>query len=289
MDLRSSLPYAGMFVLYIAVVGLALYLVVPFADAGMEVSDAPEDPSNTLVFVGLVLAMTAGMIAAMKFDFDFVVRVGVLFSVGVLSFYVASAFLPDVAGVAVAGVVVLSLYVHPEWYVVDGAGVLVGAGGAAIFGISLSPLPAVLLLGLLAVYDAVAVYRTKHMLTLADGVMEMRLPVLFVVPRSLDYSFLEHEAVEDDDRDALYMGLGDAVIPTVLAASALRFLDAPLAVNHAAQGAVVGGFLGFAFLMLLVSRGKPHAGLPLLNGGSIAGFFLGALAMGSTPLEALGL
>jgi presenilin-like A22 family membrane protease len=36
-------------------------------------------------------------------------------------------------------------------------------------------------------------------------------------------------------------------------------------------------------------RGRAHAGLPLLNGGAIAGYLLGALVAGVPLLDALGL
>jgi presenilin-like A22 family membrane protease len=47
--------------------------------------------------------------------------------------------------------------------------------------------------------------------------------------------------------------------------------------------------VGFVLLMRKVAEGEPHAGLPLLNGGAIAGFFVGAYVVGVTPLEALGI
>jgi presenilin-like A22 family membrane protease len=39
----------------------------------------------------------------------------------------------------------------------------------------------------------------------------------------------------------------------------------------------------------MVLKGRAHAGLPLLNGGSIAGYLVGALASGIPLVEALGL
>lgn len=293
MDPSDLAPYLGMAALFAVVVAGALFLVPPFSEAGLQATETPEDPANTAIYVVAVLVITALIIAAMRYEVDFLVKAGVLFSVGVLAFYVLDAFLPSVAGGVIAVALVGLLYLHPEWYVVDAAGVLMGAGAAAIFGVSLGVLPAFLLLALLAIYDAVAVYRTKHMLTLADGVMEMRLPVLFVVPRRRGYSFMEDVSVEEDDRDALYMGLGDAVIPTVLAASALSFAgemhDVAGVELYTAGGAVAGIAAGFGGLMYLVSKGKPHAGLPLLNAGAVLGFFAGALYVGVTPLQALGL
>jgi presenilin-like A22 family membrane protease len=44
-----------------------------------------------------------------------------------------------------------------------------------------------------------------------------------------------------------------------------------------AIGVIIGGLCGYLFLMTRVALGIPQAGLPLLNGGSIVGFFVSGL------------
>lgn len=183
-----------------------------------------------------------------------------------------------VLATSVAGAMALTwlLYKYPEWWVVDAVGVLVSAGAIAIFGISFGILPALILLVALAVYDYVSVYRTKHMISLADNVMQLRLPIMLIVPKHRGYSFLEESTHLKDDlakgkkRDAMFMGLGDVVIPSILAVVAFH-----KALDFATLGALAGTLLGFLFLMTMVLRGKAHAGLPSLNGGAMLGFFLG--------------
>jgi presenilin-like A22 family membrane protease len=41
--------------------------------------------------------------------------------------------------------------------------------------------------------------------------------------------------------------------------------------------------------MWMVMKGRAHAGLPLLNGGAIAGYLVGALLAGVALLDAVGL
>ena len=93
----------------------------------------------------------------------------------------------------------------------------------------------------------------------------------------------------------MFIGLGDAIIPTVLVTSAAVFLDSdPLVtvgevvVTLPALTAILGTIAGLVVLLWMVAKGRAHAGLPLLNGGSIAGYLLGALASGLTLAEALG-
>jgi presenilin-like A22 family membrane protease len=284
--LRDVAPFVGMAALFIAVELLAIALVPSFEAAGLQATENAQDPTNSVIYFAAILVFTGFLLLAVRLGYGIVLRAVIIASVGVLCFYALSALIPFAAAVA-GGVGVAALVAfYPEWYVVDTAGVLMGAAGAGIFGISFGIVPALLLLVVLAVYDAVAVYRTEHMLTLADGVMDLKLPVMFVVPRSAGYSFVDatEEVTEGDESDALYMGLGDAVIPGVLVASAAHFVGYAPAV-----GALVGALVGFVFLMRKVAEGEPHAGLPLLNGGAIAGFFIAAYAVGITPFEAMGL
>jgi len=341
---RRALAAAGFTaVLFLLVQVGALALVRPFEAAEMQAFSDPQDPTNSLLYVALVLVATGGMLLAFRYGGDGVVRAVVVLTAGLLSWYVLVVVLPlrpAVAGVAVlpaagALAVVAALSVYPEWWVIDASGVLMGAGAAGLFGISFGVGPALVLLTVLAVYDALSVYGTEHMLSLAEGVLSLRVPVLFVVPTTPSYSFLDaaddggesagdaaadagpaataEEAGDPDgddgapgdgdegpidetalERDALFVGLGDAVVPTVLVASAAVFVDAPplvdgVALNAPALGAMVGTMLGLAGLLVLVFRGKPHAGLPLLNGGAIGGYLLAALASGVPLAAAIGL
>lgn len=317
----------------------ALALVEPFMDAGYQTVEDPSDPTNSILYIGAILVATAVMLVAMKFGVDQLLQGLIIFASVFLSFYVFSVVIPGV--VTVGGLNVLAvvaalllgvgLLAYPEWYVIDAAGIVMGAGAAGLFGISFGLLPALVLLVVLAVYDAISVYGTEHMLTLASGVMDLRLPVVLVIPLTLSYSFLEEEGPEtisegeaddtdaddttkesadentediDEDeeplepfeRDAFFIGLGDAVIPSILVASAAFFrpgdaplLDVPgLAVTVPALGAVLGTTVGLLVLMWMVMKGRAHAGLPLLNGGAIAGYLLGTLVAGIALVDAFG-
>ena len=317
----------------------ALALVPEFVESGYQAVENPDDPTNSLVYILAILVMTGLMLAAFRYDFDQAIRLLIVGVSAWLSWYVFSALLPPVAAVVPALAVAVALLAYPEWYVIDTAGVLMGAGAAGLFGISFGLLPALVLLSLLAVYDAVSVYGTEHMLSLAEGVMDLNIPVVLVIPLSLSYSLLDGDesgggdesdaggtdtddansddadgdgddaAAEDtaddaddvadptpiEDRDAFFIGLGDAVIPTVLVASAATFSPAAslgvplLGLNLPALFAMVGQLAGLLVLMSWVIKGRPHAGLPLLNGGVIGGYLIGSVAAGVPLIEAVGL
>ncbi len=346
MDDRSRLAVgaAGAAVLFVLVQVGALLLVEPFVDAGYQAVEDPGDPTNSAIYLGAILVMTGFILAIIRFGVEWLLRAVVILVSVLLAWYVFSATVPRVLGPSsgpVAAVLLsvalgVALFVHPEWYVIDAAGVVIGAGGAGLFGVSFGPLPAILLLVALAVYDALAVYRTKHMLTLAESVTGLKLPLVLVVPLSWDYSFRaadpvgEAPAPDDGDRaaegapgaspagardepgpaapgdagegggpaleerEAFFIGLGDTVMPTILVASAAVFLEAPpllagSALNLPALAAMAGTLVGLGVLLRQVAKGQPHAGLPLLNGGAIAGYLAGAQAAGVPVVVALGL
>ncbi|MFW6435196.1 MAG: presenilin family intramembrane aspartyl protease PSH [Halovenus sp.] len=391
---RELLASGAIVLIFLAVQIGALALVGPFEQEGLQEVENTSDPSLSIVYLAAILVATALMLVALKYGGDEILRLIIIFAGVYIALFVFQTLVPALISVSIAGssvnvlawvgalVLGVALFVYPEWYVIDAAGVLMGIGASALFGINFGILPALVLLSVLAVYDAISVYGTEHMLTLASGVMDMRVPVLFVVPLSLSYSFLEsekpdtvpdedgadeaetpasddsadatptdeypnpddivepearldvstlndlgpegvrnldrewleaieldeedveeldddvHEALDDIDgeRDALYIGLGDAVIPTVLVTSAAFFVETGpvlsvlgISATLPALTAMVGTLAGLVVLLWLVQQGRAHAGLPLLNGGTIAGYLLGALVSGLSLMEALGL
>jgi presenilin-like A22 family membrane protease len=198
---------------------LALLLATPFREAGYQAFENPEDPINPLIYIVLILVFTGVILAVVKLKRESFVRYIILGAMAITMVYVFTLpfwylliYLQDPAlftvnsttaqmgilttlswiafglSILLAGLLTYLLIRRPEWYVVDAVGISVAAGVIAILGISFGILPALLLLIFLAIYDAWAVYRTKHMITLADAVTSQRLPVLLVIPKSKDYS-----------------------------------------------------------------------------------------------------
>ena len=370
MNVRAARGVAVAALVFLVVQVGAVSLVPTFDSAGYSAVEDPQDPTNSVVYLGAIVVVTALMLAAFRFDLDRVVRAVIVLSSGLLSWYVFSVALPSTAALVASALVAVALWTYPEWYVIDAAGALMGAGAAGLFGISFGLLPAIVLLAALAVYDAVSVYGTEHMLDLAEGVMALRIPVVLVIPFTWSYSLLDADlsgrveearggdegdertrdeetdpaAVEGDggaagagtaaddrptgddgtatdhgmaaeegaeeasdsdrraegvdpaDREVFFIGLGDAVMPAVMVASAAFWSPAPAlgvpglpAMGLPALLAMVGTFLGLGQLLRMVLRGRAHAGLPLLNGGAIGGYLLGSLVAGVPLVTALGL
>ena len=277
-------PIAVMTIFVMIVQILSLALMPSLFASEVRVFENPESAANPLGYILLVLGFTLFVLVAIKKGKGWIVSGTILLAVVMSIYYVLYAFFAPSIALILSVVVLLLLCLYPEWYVIDLVGLLVCAGVSTLFGLSMTVFPTLLLLMILAIYDGISVYKTKHMVTLAEGVMNIRAPLLFIVPRRRSYSFRK-EGTGGNDRGAYFLGLGDAIIPTVLVISANWSLNAPLygvgglMVNVPALGAMLGTYLGFVALSM-TPREKPQAGLPFLNGGAVLGFIVGSLMAG---------
>ena len=204
--------------------------------------------------------------------------------------------IPTIIGLLFSLLLMILLYVHSEWYVVNTVGILVGSGVIVMLGVSFVPTLIMVFMIAAAVYDAWAVYKSKHMLDLADTMMNLNLPILLVAPQDSDYSMRrerttvhdveeEVEEIEQEvprervvakSNDAMLMGLGDVIFPGMLVLSTLQYISGDNGLIMA-MTTLVGSLIGYSILMYYVGKGQAQAGLPLLNGGAILGYIVGGL------------
>lgn len=205
--------------------------------------------------------------------------------------------IPTIIGLLVSLLLMILLYVHSEWYVVNTVGILVGSGVIVMLGVSFVPTLIMVFMIAAAVYDAWAVYKSKHMLDLADTMMNLNLPILLVAPQDSEYSMRTerttvHDAPDKAPRDtlqgaprervvakssdAMLMGLGDVIFPGMLVLSTLQYVGGDNGFIMA-MTTLVGSLIGYSILMYYVGKGQAQAGLPLLNGGAILGYIVGGL------------
>jgi len=290
MDIKRILPFLVMPFLLLAVEIGSILLSLPVQAAGITAFEDPESLANPFIFIVILLVFTGFLLLLIKYNLKKLIAVIIGISIFLTFAYIFAALVTAIMGesdLAVPVIFVLSvlatvlLYKYPEWYVIDCLGILIAAGVASIFGVSLEILPVVILLTLLAAYDAISVYKTKHMITLAEGVIDLKTPILFVIPKRRDYSFIRDgvgKLEEGGERAAFIIGMGDLIMPSILVVSANVFLQGWRLfgiINIPALGAMIGSLAGLAVLLHFVSSGKPQAGLPPLNGGTILGFLAG--------------
>ena len=285
-EMRDIFPGFLMGGLFVLVHSLALLVVGPFEAADMAAFENPNDPMNIVFFFSIMLLITAAILLIAKFWKKQLIKGIILGSTGFTAFYVFYPLLSFAVpaewslflAITAAAILVITLLKYPEWHVIDTCGIIVGAGAIALLGISLSIFLVIVLLIVLAIYDAMSVYKTKHMIDLADTVLDLKLPVILVIPKIRKYSLiketksLKEKLKHGEKREAFFMGLGDIIMPGVLVASAFHNITSNGLL--VALSVMLGTLLGFTVLMAVVIRGKPQAGLPYLCSGAILGYIV---------------
>ncbi|RLI71314.1 hypothetical protein DRO97_09985 [Archaeoglobales archaeon] len=253
--------------IFLATSAIALSATPRYEEAGMVVFEDPSDISNSIYYILLIIGFTALILLISKWRN--LLKNLLYFLVFISIYYVLLPFL-SIYGIIVAALLTILLVVKPNWLIIDISALLLAAGIVSIFGISLEPLPVIVLLSILAIYDAISVYKTKHMLSLADSITDLKIPMLFIIPmKGFDF-----EKAKDK---AAYMGVGDVVMPNILVVSSQYFSNSPTLffIKYPALFSLIGSIVGMIALIYLVEKKSGgHAGLPLLNGGAIAGYLI---------------
>jgi presenilin-like A22 family membrane protease len=283
--MKDSVPVFVSGILFVFIHGLALLIMKPYEALGMVVFENPDDPSNIIFFFLILIVFTVVILLIAKFWKKQAIRGIILVSTGYTIFYVIYPLLSFALGgwallssLVIAFILLLTLVKHPEWYIIDISGIILGAGIIATLGISLNIPLTISLLLILAIYDAISVYKTKHMVDLADIIIDLKLPVLLIIPKTLKYSIIKEtkglkEKLEDEEeRSAFFIGLGDVIFPGLLVTSTFHNLSSNSLL--VALSVMIGTLFGFTLLMARVLKGKPQAGLPYLCSGAIIGYIV---------------
>lgn len=188
----------------------------------------------------------------------------------VLSIWLAS--IPALAG----GLAALALFwLYRAVWVQDLVMLLTLAGIGAIFGLALTPLTVVIILVILSFYDIIAVYKTGHMVKLAETMIRARAIFGFIIPTASS-GFRENVTKVQPGEEFMILGSGDVVLPLLLAASLVRI--------SVSQAAVIVAFAGLGLLItnLLFTGQKtrrPMAALPPIAAMSIIGYLIAFLVI----------
>ncbi|OGE77657.1 MAG: hypothetical protein A2751_00525 [Candidatus Doudnabacteria bacterium RIFCSPHIGHO2_01_FULL_46_14] len=103
-------------------------------------------------------------------------------------------------------------------------GIILGIGGiGAVFGLSISIEFGLLLLVVLSLYDIIAVYVTKHMVTMAKSMIESGAVFGFLIPLKFrGFFYGKEEAKAGIGENFMVLGSGDIALPLIFAASLVR-------------------------------------------------------------------
>ncbi|MBC7081692.1 MAG: hypothetical protein H5T44_05575 [Thermoplasmatales archaeon] len=260
--MKRYFPYVVIVFAFIVSQLLACLVANSFHEEGYKVEN-PENPSNIFIMLSSILIFTSIILLISKYREKIVKYIFFLF------FFIASISIFDaffhfinrnysyLLAIIFSLIMIILIIKYPKWYLVNIFGIFLASGIIAIFS-SLPIAYVIIILIALAIYDFISVYKTKHMIKLAKSALSTNLPLLLIFPKRLRR--------KHGKRDAMYMGLGDIVIPGMLITASY--------INHGLIALIFtlcGAVAGLILLLLLVSR-APQPGLPFLNSGAIIGY-----------------
>lgn len=149
--------------------------------------------------------------------------------------------------------------------------ILALAGIGAVLGVSLAPLSVIFLLLLLSFYDIIAVYKTGHMVKMAEDMIKSKAIFGLVLPQEIK-GYLERLDNVRPGEGFMILGSGDVVMPLILVASVigLHGLAAGLLVM---LFSMFGLFLTY-WLFITQKTRRPMAALPPIAAMSIIGYLV---------------
>ena len=183
------------------------------------INENPEDPVNTVALIAWILVMTGVMLLLIKFltGFWLYVFFKLLESLAVFgtSLIVFGSLVPDLIAVLILSLslVLLRVFRPANLWLRNVASVIAVAGVGALIGVSFGIMPVVVFMVLLAFYDLIAVFKTRHMVTLAKAITQKNLSFTFALPTK------EH---------VFELGTGDMVVPLTFGVAVLAATKASL-------------------------------------------------------------
>lgn len=188
---------------------------------------------------------------------------------------VIGSFAPYPWDVVGSFAVLLIFFLLQNVLVHDIAMVVAIAGIAAVVGITITPSVGVVALVVLSFYDIIAVYKTKHMVRMAEGMIRSGAVFGFIIPNTFKKFFASRrEARARVGTDFMMLGSGDIGLPAIFVASLVR--------QSLPEACIVAVFvmLGlFATHLLFVGQTnrKPMAALPPIATMTMLGYVVALL------------
>jgi presenilin-like A22 family membrane protease len=158
----------------------------------------------------------------------------------------------------------------PSIFIQDLCMILAMAGAGSVLGLTFTPEIIVILLIFFSVYDFIAVYKTKHMVEMAEEMIKSRAILGLVIPPDLA-SFKQNLKQVKPGGRFMVLGGGDVIFPLLLCSSLVS--SGILNSLIVALFSLIGLFSGFLFFISQKQK-KAIPALPPIALFSIIGYFL---------------
>ena len=261
--MRAKYTLAYLILIYVLTQGLGLSVgqdTIEGIRAGVIEPALPEgdNPATSLGLFGYIIAFTVMLLILFKLGLDIIIKVFTYIALYMGVLITFTTLFGKIGPPLSLVYYIAAIAYNKKRSLMNLTLILTVAGIGGFVGASLGVFPALLLLLILAAYDLIAVFWTKHMVTLAEKSKDS-IPFMFLIPHG--------------DRN-LGLGTGDLAIPLIFTTSVLR----DLSITHATITAA-GGLIGMLTLFSYIfQKGKiTLPALPPIALGLFAGYMISLL------------
>ena len=203
--------------------------------------------SSLPLFFIYILAGAAIFILLIKFHLEFLLsflEVAVISVTSSILFYaIIRPFIPDtITAMTISALIGITLAIakHFIHLLKNPAAILSSAGAGAVFGFSFSFIASLIFLFLMAIYDYIAVFRTKHMVSMARE----------IIKQDMSFTVTAKEKLPSGRETRLDLGTGDLALPIMAEVSAYQ-------IHPLLSLAIMGGAVaGVTFVLVYAWRKK---------------------------------
>ncbi|MCX6803550.1 MAG: presenilin family intramembrane aspartyl protease [Candidatus Diapherotrites archaeon] len=234
-------------VVFLITQAAGLFIAKTLFDLGLQQAPFTEninDIANAAYLFGMILIMTIVLLIVLKFrrtkNLLWLVEGLAVFSTTTIVF---SAFFPtqDTLVILITAIVLILRYgLRKNQLIRNAVSIIAITGAGAFIGISLGFVPIIAFITALAIYDIIAVFYTKHMVTIGKEVVKNNFAFTIAFPTK---------------KHKFELGNGDLVIPLMVASSIL--VNGPFKMNSLVAGlCLVASFIGLLLSIYSVSKWK---------------------------------
>lgn len=246
--------------LYLSTLIFGLYVSDIYASAelpyGMERPDIDEQYSVPYFFGAIILATTVYLILS-RYSLHYLIKIWYFLAIFLAVTVALSPFVGGVFASLIAVVFILAKVFGESIWIHNFVEVLVYAGIVPLFSPIFNVSSVIILIILMGIYDFISVYKTKHMIKLAEG--------------SRKTGVFSGLLVKYKDESAI-LGGGDIAFPLLFAVvvhSELGFVPAIFSIYGAA--------IGLLSLIIYGKEKKYYPAIPFIALGMFVGFLTGRL------------
>jgi len=252
-------------------IGVAVNLINKSALSTSQVGQVAQSGFSAIEFIFLFIIATLVLILLLKyFKQPWIVKA--LFYLAIFEglWFFSHAYFTWPEMLYVLAFLLISWFVYRNIFIHNIVIILAISAIAVIFGLNFDPSAVIIILLFLTIYDFWAVYKTKHMVKMFQGLVKSRVYFSLIIPHSFKGLFNKTRDVSPSTQ-FMFLGTGDLALPAILVTSSLKISI------YSSFYTALGAIAGFIFLYVLFvtqEQRAPMPGLPPIILGTLIGYLI---------------